>query len=234
MAEMASPRPIIPWTAQAMIIGHSYIRRLMQAMPGYPGPGMSNYDRDQLDLERNFGLAELLISYYGMPSATIDSLRRKIHDILRERPAIIAMQLGGNDFSGDDVADHTEVANKLIQLAKDLRQGHAEVVVIGKLFYRKTSSHLPTDAQVVRYNDKVKITNDELQANAKTLLEDKILVWNHKGCELMRDEIIGPDGTHLNQLGMKKFYKSIRGALITAQRLRQPGMFLIIHFKMIQ
>ena len=43
------------------------------------------------------------------------------------------MQLGGNDFSGDDVADHTEVANKLIQLAKDLRQGHAGVVVIGNL-----------------------------------------------------------------------------------------------------
>ena len=47
----------------------------------------------------------------------------------------------------------------------------------------------------------------------------------------MRDEIIGPDGTYLNQLGTKKFYKSIRGALITAQRLRQPGMFFIIHLR---
>ena len=144
MAEMASPRPRIPWTAQAMIIGHSYIRRLMEAMPGMP-----NYDRDQLDLEANFGLAELYISYYGMSGATIDSLRRKVHAILRDRPAIIMMQLGGNDFSGDDVAYHTEVANKLIQLAKDLRQGHAGVVVIGKLFYCKTSRHLSTEAQVV-------------------------------------------------------------------------------------
>ena len=194
-------------------------------------PGMPNYDRDQLDMEANFGLAELYISYYGMSEATIDSLRRKVHAILRDRPAIIMMQLGGNDFSGDDVADHTEVANKLIQLAKDLRQGHAGVVVIGKLFYHKTSRHLPTEGQVIRYNDKVKQTNDGLQANAKTLLEDNIMVWNHKGRELMRDEIIGPDGTHLNNLGMKKFYKSIRGALITAQRLLQPGMFLIIHLK---
>ena len=223
MAERAPPRPIIPWTTQAMIIGHSYIRRLMQAMPGYPG--VPSYDRDQNEMERNFGLAEFLISYYGMPSATIDSLQQKKHDILRERPAIIIMQVGGNDFSGDDLADHTEVANNLIKLAKDMRQGHAEVVVIGKLFYRKTSRHLPTEVQVIKYNDKVKITNDELQAKAKILLDDKILVWNHKGRELMRDEIIGPDGTHLNQLGMKKFYKSIRGALITAQRLRQPGMF---------
>ena len=102
--------------------------------------------------------------------------------------------MGGNDFSGDDLADHTEVANNLIKLAKDMRRGHAEVVVIGKLFYRKTSRHLPTEAQVIKYNNKVKITNDELQAKAKILLDDKILVWNHKGRELMRDEIIGRPG----------------------------------------
>ena len=81
MAERAPPRPIIPWTTQAMIIGHSYIHRLMQAMPGYPG--VPSYDRDQNEMERNFGLAEFLISYYGMPSATIDSLQQKKHDILR-------------------------------------------------------------------------------------------------------------------------------------------------------
>ena len=224
MAERAPPS-VSSWTTQAMIIGHSYIRRLMQAMPGYPAyPGVPSYERADNELERNFGLAEFLISYYGMPSATIDTLQRKKRDILRDRPAIIIIQVGGNDFSGDDRADHTEVANNLINLAKEMRRGHAEVVVIGKLFYRMTSRHLPTDAQVMKYNDKVKVINDELQAKAKILLDDKILVWNHKGREQMRDEIIGPDGTHLNQLGMKKFYKSIRGALITAQRLRQPGM----------
>ena len=48
-------------------------------------PGMQNYDCDQLDMESNFGLAELRISYYGMSAATIDSLRSKVHAILRER-----------------------------------------------------------------------------------------------------------------------------------------------------
>ena len=114
----------------------------------------------------------------------------------------------------------------LIRLAKDLHRGHTGVVIIGKLFYRCRSRHLSTDRQVERYN--IQSTNEVLQSSAKQLQEDHILVWNHKGRELLRDEIIGQDGTHLNQLGMKKLYKSIRGALITAQHLLQPGRHLYI------
>ena len=138
------------------------------------------------------------------------------------------MQVGGNDFTGGEEPDHTEVPHNLIRLAKDLRRGHTGVVIIGKLFYRSRSRHLSTDRQVERYNGKVQNTKGVLQSSAKQLQEDHILVWNHKGRELMRDEIIGQDGTHLNQLGMKKHYKSIRGALITAQHLLQPGRRLCI------
>ena len=146
-----------------------------------------------------------------------EALKGKISAILIDRPNIIVMQVGGNDFP-----------HNLIRLAKDLRRGHTGVVMIGKLFYRSRSRHLSTDRQVERYNGKVQNTNEVLQSSAKQLQEDHILVWNHKGREHMRDEIIGQDGTHLNQLGMKKFYKSIRGALITAQHLLQPGRRLYI------
>ena len=188
-------------------------------------PGLRD---EQPEFQANFGLAEMEVSYYGVSGGTVEALRGKISAILQDRPNIIVMQVGGNDFTGGEEPDHTEVPHNLIRLAKDLRRGHASVVIIGKLFYRCRSRHLSTDRQLERYNGKVKCTNEVLQSSAKQLQEDRILVWNHKGRELLRDQIIGQDGTHLNQLGMKKLYKSIRGALITAQHLLQPGRRLYI------
>ena len=195
MAERAvSPR--YPGTTRVKIIGHSYVRRLKESMP--------DLHDEQQEFQANFGLSEMVVSYYGISGGTIEALEGKINAILIDRPNIIVMQVGRNDFMGGEEPDHTEVPHNLIRLAKDLRRGHTGVVIIGKLFYRKSSRHLPTDLQVGRYNEKVQHTNEVLQSSAKRLQEDHILVWNHKGRQLMRDEIIGQDGTHLNQLGMKE------------------------------
>ena len=152
---------------------------------------MPDLNDDQQEFQANFGLSEMFVGYYGMSGGTIEALKGKINAILIDRPNIIVMKVGGNDFTGGEEPDHTKVSHDLIRLAKDLRRGHTGVAIIGKLFYRKVSRHLPTELHIGRYNDKVKHTNDVQQSNAKHLQEDHILVWNHKGREQIRDEIIG-------------------------------------------
>ena len=194
-----------PWTAT--IVGHSYIKRL------------SNAVSDSM-FSTNFGLEEYKdITFIYRGGAHIDSFSGKLSSIETSSPQVVILQLGGNDFSGSTQDDYKDVYNKLIRLAFEIRTlPSVKVVFIGKLFYRQINSrYLPTCDHVSRYNNKVDYINQHLQDSAQWLNIRHIYIRNHKGRVQMKDHILLPDGVHLNRLGMKKFYRSLRGALIAAR-----------------
>ena len=135
-------------------------------------------------------------------------LSQDIEVITAHTPEVVILQIGGNDFynSGAEKQDHLEVANNIIRLAFEIRSHPSvQVVYIGKLFYRQNNRrYLPTRAHVQRYNKKVDYVNDRLQSATHSLLPRHIYVRNHKGRQQMQDEILLPDGTHLNHVGTKK------------------------------
>jgi lysophospholipase L1-like esterase len=140
----------------------------------------------------------------------------------------VFLQIGGNDFSGDNTTDHMDVVFHIIQLARRIKS-HPSVKLVhfGKLFYREFNSRfLPSPSHVENYNHKVDDVNQLLYEVSGTLERAGIQVRNHKGRVTMRAEIIGPDGTHLNSLGMKIFYRSIRGALISSKQILSGDQFL--------
>ena len=69
-------------------------------------PGLRD---EQQEFEANFRLSEMEVSYYGVSGGTVEAPRGKISSILIDRPNIIVMQVGGNDFTGGEEPDHTEV-----------------------------------------------------------------------------------------------------------------------------
>ena len=193
--------------ASALILGHSYITRLRKAT-------------DTGLFPRDFDLREYHINWWYRGGATISTIRDNLPHVLLSRPQIVVIQIGGNDFDGLVSDSFLDIPFQLLTLARRIRQtSTVKAVYIGKLFYRDIHpKYLPTPTHVQRYNNKVDSINELLEASAPTLAKFQIHVRNCKGRVLLRSAILSCDGTHLNQRGLKKFYRSIRGALVAAKK----------------
>ena len=193
--------------SRALILGHSYIRRLKKAMDTGIHP-------------RNMDLVEYSLSWWYRSGAKTADIKANLTQVLRVQPNIIFLQIGGNDFDGEDTSCFMDIPFQITALARALRQHHSvKAVYVGKLYYRSTHpKYLPTPAHVKCYNDKVDVINEVLGSTANTLEKLQIIIRNHKGRVKLRDAILSCDGTHLNARGEKKFYRSVRGSLVNAKQ----------------
>lgn len=181
------------------LVGNSYISRLLQKMASPTEVGFSS----------NFGLRQAEVEALCKGGWKVTDVWREIDVLCVKSPEIVFLQIGGNDLSTRDallVADDIFALAQHIQLASGARQ-----VYIGKLFYRSTSRYLHAD-HVSNYNSKVRQVNQYLRVMCHE--SNNVIFWRHKGLELLNTDLLDRDGTHLNSRGQKKFYKSIRGAII--------------------
>ena len=174
-------------------------------------------------MPRNFDLCEYNVQYVHKNGGHITDLEEKLHEMTADKPSAVFLQIGGNDFSGKSIPDHTSIPAKLHKLATCIKQTGVQYVIIGKLFYRGKSKYLPNSYQIKTYNDKVTAVNKKLDELATDMKAQNILVWNHKGRVQCAQEMLASDGTHLNERGQKKFWRSIRGALKHCLTIANPG-----------
>ena len=194
---------------RATIVGHSYIKYLER-------------------FRSDFNLHDYEVSFVYQSGATTSDLFPKLSQISSTSPHVVFIQVGGNDFSGHNREDHTQVPVKIMELASAISAIRSvQQVYIGKLFYRLKNRFLCSTAEVNNYNYKVDWINDQLSSLAGQL--QNISLLHHKGREVCSQSWLDRDGTHLNSQGNKKFWRSIRGALLTSSRhLKHIGGFSFI------
>ena len=205
-------------TIRATVAGHSYVKYLQQQISSGTYP-------------INYGLDQFHIEHLHISGGRTTELIHHISEITSNNPQVVFIQIGGNDFTGSSYPDHSSVVHDILQLADLLISAESvKFVYIGKLFYRGINKkYLPSPKHVSSYNSKVTSINSSLQIQAKDLQQRGIYIRNHKGREQMADDILSTDGTHLNNLGTKKWYRSIRGAFVEASKqLSAPKVKSII------
>ncbi|XP_045188438.2 uncharacterized protein LOC123546304 [Mercenaria mercenaria] len=192
------------------ILGHSFIRRLDDSFRRQILP--ANYDLKECSVIHR-GLGGLLAceNYNGLRTCT-NYFKHKFDSFLNtHKPRVVVLQLGENDI--DSGIQPLEVASTLeeigLMLLKDYNVGH---VVICELFTRLKPKNT-TDEQ---YESK------RVQANQilKALLEGHkhIRYWNHRRIFRAQTQIFAKDGIHLGPFGQRRFYRSLRHAIMTAVR----------------
>ncbi|XP_033731234.1 uncharacterized protein LOC117320859 [Pecten maximus] len=186
-----------------LILGHSYIRRLDQ---------MTNDFR--LDCI-NFGLdgTRVQVYCYGLGGGTIcpgpKSLQHKLTLLRDIHPKIVILQCGGNDLSRE--CDVNELARKIINFASLVMNAPSvQRVVIGQL--------LPRFSQRLRhsYNEDVVKLNLALEAMASK--QDFLSFWHHRGFWANPRPLYARDTVHLNEVGMRKYYRSMKAAIVFHSR----------------
>ena len=180
------------------VLGHSFIKRLGYHARRYSPDG-------SLNLNDNYAVQPKLLGWSG---ATVNRLRTNIsHLSLRSSSVII--QIGGNDLNSEAVQP-VQLARQIINLGRDLvnEQG-VHSVTICKLLYR-TQAIFSRFLLRSNYNNLVDNVNSEIDLLCSFF--PKLNVWCHVRIINNWSKLLVQDGTHLNELGTKRYFRSIRGA----------------------
>jgi hypothetical protein len=109
------------------------------------------------------------------------------------------------------------VAKEVFSFANFLHHSlHCKVVIIGQLLWRDPSKSHRVDQD---YNNRVVAANTTLLNYCNNMEAcPNVIFWRHHG--FWQDlSFICDDGVHLNDDGMEKYFRSVRSAVLHAQRL---------------
>ena len=190
-----------------LIFGHSFIRRLAE------------YAIRTFGIYHNLGLDYNIanVHFHGIGGLTAERARYEdLHTIARYRPDLIYIELGSNDLCNVNNRPET-VGNTIYEFINDLLglNTNLQGIVVGETIFREGRG-IPR--RIPNYNNNVILLN---QYNRVVLNSENIprtSVWRHRGLWNSRLATLNRDGVHLNELGMYRHYRSIRGAIIHAIR----------------
>ncbi|MEW8544671.1 MAG: SGNH/GDSL hydrolase family protein [Candidatus Thiodiazotropha sp.] len=188
-----------------LIFGHSFIKRIERKTRTNPDTFKSDFGLKQCNVT--------LIGHGGLNFGLRDPRKERqfyniVDNIFRCNAFdIVVCQLGGNDISYGTSPDALKDA--VISLAKYVRTNYnVKVFYVCSIFTRPNPRTIPAEYY------------EAFRAQANALIKehsetsDTIVFWPHKRLFHSPQYIFGEDGTHLNDYGNKKFYKSLRQAII--------------------
>lgn len=128
------------------------------------------------------------------------------------KPAVIIPQIGGNDICYAS-ARPEKVACNISALMETLGKFKCvQVGVVCELFIRIR----PRNISPQMYEERRKIINNMLPVLLGDINNKKIMFWRHLRLINSPLHVLGSDGVHLSAVGHKKFYRSIRPAIMHA------------------
>lgn len=181
------------------IVGHSFISRLHSAL------------RNNVNFPDSFNIAGCDIRCYGRSGGTVNSLSNDIgltQFLILFQPRVVILQIGGNDLSS--VAPET-LAYRIVDFTSYLKDNfNVQQVYVCELFRRLSPRFISPN----EYEHNRQVVNNML----KTIFEDSsdLHFWKHLRLMYSPFNIFNDDGVHLSMIGLQKFYRSLRLAILHA------------------
>ena len=188
--------------------GHSFVAHMQDYMATLP-LYMNNFGIDY---------QEAVVYYKSKSGATIDRLRKKsqVDKILKMQPEIVVLEAGTNDLAKITLSP-AYVCDQMMDLVRDMLDCRVREVIVSQVLLRGEEGL--KDA-APHFEDKVYSFNHKVEDALRHL--PRASYWHHRN--LWKDiEGQVEDGTHLNDVGHKKLYRSLRGALQSTVNRIRPG-----------
>ena len=185
-----------------LIFGHSFTRRLCEwCVPR----GLSN-----LNLDPN----RLKVFWHGIGGASIQphhpkSLQRDINLIADLQISIVYVDIGSNDLC-DAAIQPEQFVEQISTFASQLLDLGCNIVILSEILPRQNNDH---------YNSKVSTVNALLEG--KCSYSQKIVFWRHSRNNYNKRYLthyVARDGVHVGETGLPRFYSSVRGAVLFAEK----------------
>ena len=163
------------------------------------------------------------MSFLGIGGATIQSIKDKLStkfidvvDVVR--PEVVIVQLGTKELSWQHTRpDH--LGEEMRTLVNELLDRRVKRVIICKTLKRGKKGK---PVSMPHYNGRVTIFNQYVKNNLTS--DPRVVVWNHRGFIKDIEKHVCKDGTHMNEYGQSKLYKSYKGAILYYLALLRPAL----------
>lgn len=179
------------------LIGHSFIKRLHRFTK-------SCYLYDNLRLDKD----NYALHYRYKGGLTVNKLAQDPDLCSFDSIIDIAfIQIGGNDACQESMSVENIVIN-ILSYASFLHFGVGiKKIIIGQLLFREVF------ATFHDYNKKIAQINVLLADKIKNENLHFVLFWHHHGF-WQDNNVLCFDGVHLNHFGMRKYFRSVRAAIL--------------------
>ena len=179
-----------------LVFGHSYVRRLHETLTTRFGP------YHNLDLYFNYAD----VTMYGVGGMTTPlALSDHLQVVEELRPRIVFVQLGSNDLNIN--IPIRQIAANLLEICRRMVNLGVRRIVLGQVLPR-VSGGRSFNRRVIRLNIEI--------AQAFYHVHLPCFLWRHRGVWHSRFNLMLPDGVHFNNLGNRRFFRSVRGAVLFA------------------
>ena len=179
-----------------VIVGHSFVRRLAHYA--------LSIEKMNLNLREN----DCAISFIGRGGLTEPKLRGMTAAILARRPAILFIEIGTNDVAN---RQPKQLAESVFAFAESLAHRGVRRVIISQIFFRQPGGKYNTAAH---FNDRVVAYNERMRELAVT--SAVVMFWRHRCGMWSKWQALLTDGVHYTVDGNRRYFSSVRGAVIAA------------------
>ena len=166
-------------------------------------------------------ISTLRISTFAMPPIKLTFLLRGVRpcrnfgrfsDILVKSPDVVYVEICSNDIVGG--RDPISLADDVFQFANCLLAHGVKTVVLGQVFFRDSANS--RYATIADFNDRVVVYNTRMVDLC--VASDAIIFWRLR-CTWQSWRRYLLDGVHFTSDAHRKFFNSIRSALIATCKL---------------
>ena len=195
-----------------LVIGHSFVKQLQVSL-------LRRGCTTQI-VGADLGVSAQFSSvfYHGVGGLKVDGLLAELPLICELGPRAVIVDIGTNDLSLAGV-DPSRLASRIVALAQRVLAvaSVSEVVlcqVMPRVAVRPTGPR--RYAPRADFNDARFVVNRTLDALTSDL--PHIHYWRHRGMHANWEQYFDSCGVHLNEVGMRKYVRSIRGAALFAAK----------------
>lgn len=158
-----------------------------------------------------FKIADLpQVNFFGIGGGAVTNPRhlRTILAVIDEhRPTCLIVHMGGNDLDSRDTAIDTVVFGLTAFLTQIRVQFHIVHITVIRFMPRERTRNIDPET----YNERVVLANTKLKFQCQQV---GLVYWRLKGFTNSREQIFA-DGVHLNSLGMRKYFRQLRGIFLS-------------------
>ena len=174
---------------RALVVGHSFVKRLGRVV-SIGEKKIRGHD----------------VEFWGFSGATAPSLMKKASKWYLSKFCIVYVELGTNDLCGRRSAE--AVVQDLLDLVHLLQERGAAKVVLGDILFRGKMREGGPSLEIFKTN--VTFVNAKLREKALAITGFRM--WRHDGVSSAL--LLSDDGVYLTSHGMKRYWRSVRCALL--------------------
>jgi len=185
------------------IVGHSFVTRLQQYLDN------TNHVLPPTTFFPAAHLSHIGVGGCYLQGSKFDSLYNRLTTHLNHNPCnVLFIELGTNDL--DSGASPAYVATALYNLADHLQSTYNLRYVFIATIINRNSHQYPA------FQQRARDANQAINSLVTHLANPHIKVWDHRNFNNPRTNILAPDGVHLNTVGLRRYWRSVRGAITYA------------------